>query len=485
MNKYILALDQGTTSSRAIVFNENGRPVVTSQLEYPQHYPQPGWVEHDPYDILNSTLDAAKSAIAKAEITASEIAAIGITNQRETTVLWDCDTGKPIYNAIVWQCRRTAAHCTMLKADGMTDFIRERTGLLPDPYFSATKIKWLLDNVPGARDMANKGKLMFGTPDSWLLYNLTGVHATDYTNASRTMLFNINTLDWDDELLKLFDIPRSVLPKVLPSSGLFGVTKAEIFGAPMPVTGIAGDQQAALYGQGCFTEGDVKNTYGTGCFMLMNTGKRPHFTSSGLLTTLACSGNGSVSYALEGSVFVAGAAIKWLRDELCIIGTAAETEELARSIDSNGGVYMVPAFTGLGAPWWDPDARGIICGLTRGAGRAHIVRAALESIAYQSDELMRLMCDASGIQLKCLKVDGGAANNDFLMQFQADISKVNVIRPSFAESTAFGAASLAALDCGIVFKPDTSCSRFAPSMDDHVRSTMLEGWSAAVKAALK
>jgi len=448
--QYIMSLDQGTTSSRCILFDKNGAAVSTAQKEYRQIYPQPSWVEHDPMEIWQSQLEVAQKALAQKGLTAADIAAIGITNQRETTILWDKRTGKPIYNAIVWQCRRTAEDCEELAKKGYTDLFREKTGLLLDAYFSATKIRWVLNHVEGARKLAEEGNLLFGTVDTWLIWNLTGgqVHATDYSNASRTMLFNIHTLQWDEEILDILDIPSSILPKVMPSSGVFGHTLPFHFGAPIPIAGAAGDQQSALFGQACFTPGSAKNTYGTGCFLLMHTGDAPVASKNGLLTTIAWRLDGKVTYALEGSVFVAGAAIQWLRDELKLIGSAPETEELAMSVPDTCGVYLVPAFVGLGAPYWDPYTRGILTGLTRGANRNHIARAALESMAYQTYDVLHAMEEDAGIPLAELRVDGGAAANNFLLQFQADITGVPVLRPKTLETTALGAAYLAGLAVG-------------------------------------
>ena len=418
MPKYLLALDQGTTSSRSIVFDLSGRIIASSQREFPQIFPHRGWVEHDPEDIWNTQLAVAREALSKAGADAADIYGIGITNQRETTVVWERATGKPICNAIVWQCRRTAEYCDYIKSGELCEDIRRRTGLLIDAYFSATKLKWILDNVEGARERARRGELCFGTVDSWLIFNLTGgkVHATDYSNASRTMLFNINTLEWDDELLRLFDIPRRMLPDVKPSSCIFGETAPELFGASIPVAGVAGDQQAALFGQCCFEDGSVKNTYGTGGFMLMNTGSRPVMSENGLLTTIAWGiGDSSVSYALEGSVFVCGAAVQWLRDGLGLISKASETETIARSVENSGCVWFIPAFVGLGAPYWDPYARGALLGLTRGTTRAHIVRAVLESMAYQTADVLELMEREAKVSMTSLKVDGGASANDLLL----------------------------------------------------------------------
>ena len=449
--EFILALDQGTTSSRAILFDRDGRAVASAQREFAQHYPRPGWVEHDANDIWTSQYEVACAAIAKAGIDANSIAAIGIANQRETTVVWDRMTGEPICKAIVWQCRRTAADCEALKARGLDALIRERTGLLLDAYFSGTKLAWILNHVPHARARAERGELAFGTIDSWLIWKLSGgrVHATDVSNASRTLLFNIHTLDWDERILAELDIPRALLPEVRPSSHYYGDSLPALFdGAAIPIAGDAGDQQAALFGQGCFVAGTAKNPYGTGAFMLMNTGRTPIHSEHGLLTTVAWGIDGAVNYALEGSVFIAGAAVQWLRDELGLIGSAAESEALAKSVADTQGVYVVPAFVGLGAPYWDMNARGTIVGLTRGSGRAHIVRATLEAIAFQIRDVLQAMQADAGIALRELRVDGGAAANDFLMQFQADLLGVPVLRPAQTESTALGAATLAGLAVG-------------------------------------
>lgn len=486
MKKYIMALDQGTTSSRCIIFDKNGKQISVAQIEYKQYYPKEGWVEHNPDDIIQSQLDAAKKSIEQAGVTADDIASIGITNQRETTIIWDRKTGKPVYNAIVWQCRRTADYCDKLKAAGLTETIRNKTGLLPDPYFSATKIMWILDNVDGVRERAERGELAFGTVDSYLIWKLTDgkVHATDYTNASRTMLFNINTLQWDDELLGIFNIPKSILPSVKNSSGFFGTTSC--FGSEIEITGVAGDQHAALFGQCCFEKGSGKNTYGTGCFLLMNTGDKPVASKSGLITTIAWTIDGKATYALEGSVFVAGAAIQWLRDEIGLIQTASQTEEISKSVDDTNGVYVVPAFTGLGAPYWNPYARGIITGLTRGSNKAHIVRATLESLAFQSYDVIRAMESDGGLETKMLRVDGGASANDFLMQFQADILGVSVERPEIIETTALGVAFLAGLACGFwenkekIMSINSSQTAFSPSIDYSKRGKLLEGWHKAV-----
>lgn len=491
--QYIMSLDQGTTSSRCILFDKAGNPVSMAQKEYRQIYPQPGWVEHDPMEIWQTQLEVAQRALTQKGLNASDIAAIGITNQRETTILWDKRTGKPIHNAIVWQCRRTAQMCERLKEQGYTDFFREKTGLLLDAYFSATKICWILDHVAGAREMAEEGNLLFGTVDTWLIWNLTGgqVHATDYSNASRTMLYNIHTLQWDTEILDLLKIPAAILPDVMPSSVRYGETLPFHFGAPIPITGAAGDQQSALFGQACFTPGSAKNTYGTGCFLLMNTGEQPVMSQNGLLTTIAWGLDGKVTYALEGSVFVAGAAIQWLRDELKLISSAPETEELALSVPDTCGVYLVPAFVGLGAPYWDSHARGILTGLTRGANRCHIARAALESMAYQTYDVLHAMEEDAKIPLAELRADGGAAANHFLLQFQADITGVPVLRPNTLETTALGAAYLAGLAVG--YWKDLSEIRrnwgvshaYSPKASKEDATILLEGWRKAIRQALQ
>ena len=491
MKKYILALDQGTTSSRGIVFDISmgGKLVSSCSKEFKQIFPADGWVEHDPFDILSSQLYAAKEAISRANISADEIAAIGITNQRETTIVWDKDSGRPIYNAIVWQCRRTAELCDKLKTDGSAEIIKKKTGLIPDPYFSGTKIKWILDNVPGARQDAVAGKLMFGTVDSWMIYNLTGgkIHATDYSNASRTMLYNINTLSWDDELLRMLDIPRGMMPEALPSCHVFGYTDKSIFGAEIPIAGAAGDQQAALFGQCCFETGDAKNTYGTGGFMLMNTGEKPVYSENGLLTTIAWGIDGKINYALEGSVFVCGAAIQWLRDGLRMFNYAYQSEEIASQVADSGGVYFVPAFVGLGAPYWDPYARGLIIGITRGTTQSHIVRAVLESMAYQTLDVLKVMEEECGAKMTSLKVDGGASANNLLMKFQSDILNLPIVRPSLVETTAYGAANMAALTVGLyssfdeIRKANKIDRTFDPSMSNEDRAEKLRLWHRAVK----
>ena len=448
MDKFVLALDQGTTSSRAIVFNKKGEIITTVQKEFEQYFPRPGWVEHDAEEIWLSQLEVTREAIKQAGLLPSQIVSIGITNQRETTVIWDRNTGKPVYNAIVWQCRRTSQMCKIIEETGVKNIIKDKTGLLLDAYFSGTKVKWLLDNVPGLKERAQKGEVCFGTIDSWLLYKLTGNHATEPSNASRTLLFNIRTGQWDEELLDIFGVPKAILPNVQPSSSLFGKTKKEFFGEEIAVSGMAGDQQAALFGQACFNIGDCKNTYGTGCFALLNTGKVPAFSKNNLITTVAWDLGDGMEYAMEGSVFIAGALIKWLRDQLGLVQTAAETESLANSVEDSGEVYVVPALVGLGAPYWDSEARGSILGITRGSSKAHIVRAALESIAYLSRDLIEALQEDSGKRIGSLKVDGGASMNGFLMQFQSDILGIPVIRPKMSETTALGAAYLSGLYSG-------------------------------------
>ncbi|KYH34838.1 glycerol kinase [Clostridium tepidiprofundi DSM 19306] len=489
MGKYIMALDQGTTSSRCILFNKKGEIVSVAQKEFKQIYPKAGWVEHDPMEIWSSQFSVAAEAVAKIHASANDIAGIGITNQRETTIVWDKTTGKPVYNAIVWQCRRTASMCDELRERGLAETIREKTGLILDAYFSGTKIKWILDNVDGAREKAEKGELLFGNVDSWLIWNLTKgkVHITDYTNASRTMLFNIHDLRWDDELLEALDIPKSMLPEVKPSSHIYGNTDKVLFGAEIPIAGIAGDQQAALFGQTCFAPGTAKNTYGTGCFMLMNTGEKPIMSKKGLLTTIAWGVDGKVEYALEGSVFIAGAAIQWLRDELRMIKNAAESEKYATAVEDTNGVYMVPAFVGLGAPYWDQYARGTIVGLTRGAKKEHLIRATLESLAFQTYDVLKAMQEDSGIELKKLKVDGGACANNFLMQFQSDVLGVQVDRPKVIETTALGAAYLAGLAVGYwkdkeeIEKNWEIDKSFESQIDSDKREELLNGWHKAIE----
>ncbi len=489
---YVLALDQGTTSSRAILFDRESRIVGVAQQEFTQYYPQPGWVEHDAKEIWQSILAVAREVLRETGIPPEAIAAIGITNQRETTVVWDKMTGEPVYNAIVWQCRRTTANVEELKAKGWEEKIRAKTGLILDAYFSGTKLKWLLDQVEGAREKAADGKLLFGTIDSWLVWNLTGgrIHATDFTNASRTLLYNIHTFEWDQEILSELDIPTDLLPQVMPSSGVWGACEAELLGAEIPIAGVAGDQQAALFGQGCFEPGMAKNTYGTGCFMLMNTGEKAVVSQNGLLTTIAWGMDGKVEYALEGSVFIAGAAIQWLRDGLGLIGTAAETEAWASQAEDTGGVYLVPAFVGLGAPYWDMRARGAVFGLTRGTGKAELIRAALESLAYQTKDVLTAMEVDSGLTLQTLRVDGGAVANNFLMQFQADILGAQVDRPQTIETTALGAAYLAGLAVGF-WKDREELNarwllerRFTPSMPKGMRDQLYKGWQKAVERTL-
>lgn len=491
--KYILAFDQGTTSSRAIIFNHNGEIVKIAQKEFNQYYPKPGWVEHDPMEIWGSQSGVAREVLETAGIRPEEIAAIGITNQRETTVIWDKNTGKPIYNAIVWQCRRTSEICEELKKRGLEDYIRDNTGLVIDAYFSATKIKWILDNVEGAREKAEKGELLFGNIDTWLIWNLTRgkVHVTDYTNASRTMLFNLKNLEWDENLLKELNIPKSMLPTVMPSSHIYGYTDPNIFGGlRIPISGIAGDQQAALFGQACFKPGMAKNTYGTGCFLLMNTGEEMVKSKNGLITTIAWGIDGKVNYALEGSIFVAGAVVQWLRDELKIIHEANDSEYFAKKVEDSNGVYLVPAFTGLGAPYWDMEARGVMVGLTRGANKNHIIRAALESIAYQTRDVLEVMEEDSDIKLKELRVDGGASANNFLMQFQSDILGVPIKRPNIIETTSLGAAYLAGLAVGFwsckeeIWEKWNVNMSFEPHMNLGKREKFYQGWKEAVKKAL-
>ena len=489
--KYIMSLDQGTTSSRCILFDRTGSPLASAQREFRQIFPQPGWVEHDPMEIWRTTLEVAKNAMEKLGAQAEDIAAIGITNQRETTVLWDKKTGEPVCNAIVWQCRRTAGIIDDLVAGGYGEIIRKKTGLVPDAYFSGSKIRWILDHIPGARQRAEAGELLFGTVDTWLIWNLTGgeVHATDYTNASRTMLFNIHTLHWDPELLELLQVPRSILPEVKPSSCLFGTTEFSLLGGQIPITGAAGDQQCAMFGQCCFRPGQLKNTYGTGCFLLMNTGDTPVDSKNGLVTTVAAGLPGKVQYALEGSIFVAGAAIQWLRDQLDVLTSAKESAQYAQSVEDTAGAYVVPAFSGLGAPHWDQHARGCIVGLTRSFCRAHLVRATLESLAYQTRDICRAMEQDSGIPITDLKVDGGACANDFLMQFQSDILNCRVHRPSCIETTALGAAYLAGLAVGYWesledIRDNWALDRaFAPDMPAEKREALLKGWDKAVQCA--
>lgn len=490
MARYILALDQGTTSSRAVLFDDQQNIIGISQKEFTQHYPKEGWVEHDPMEIYSSQYAVMMEVIAKSGVDIKEIKGIGITNQRETTILWDAKTGRPVYNAIVWQCRRTADIVDRLKQQGLSDYIRETTGLLPDAYFSATKICWILDRIPDGRERAKKGEILFGTVDSWLIWKLTGgkVHVTDYTNASRTMLYNINTLNWDKKLLEILDIPCQMLPQVKSSSEIYGYTTIQ--GESIPIAGIAGDQQAALFGQCCFEQGQAKNTYGTGCFLLMNTGEKPCFSENGLLTTIAIGIDGKVQYALEGSVFVGGAVIQWIRDEMRFITESKDAEYYAKKVDDTAGVYLVPAFTGLGAPHWDMYARGCIIGITRGTRREHIIRAAQESIAYQSYDLVRAMKKDTGVSIKELKVDGGASRDSFLMQFQADILDCEVRRPMIRETTALGAAYLAGLAVGIWKDKEEirslwNCDvTFASQMEEERRKKLLRGWHRAVERSM-
>lgn len=491
MAKYVMALDAGTTSNRCILFNEKGEICSMAQKEFTQYFPKPGWVEHDPGEIWSTQLAVARQAMNEIHASASDIAAIGITNQRETAIVWDKNTGKPVYNAIVWQCRRTSEYCDSLKEKGLTEMFQKKTGLVIDAYFSGTKVKWILDHVEGARERANRGELLFGTVETWLIWKLTkgAVHVTDYSNASRTMLFNINTLKWDDEILKELDIPKSMLPQAKPSSEIYGETDPSFFGGRIPIAGAAGDQQAALFGQTCFEKGEAKNTYGTGCFLLMNTGETLVFSKNGLVTTIAWGIDGTVHYALEGSVFVAGAAIQWLRDELRLIDSASDTEYLAQKVEDSNGCYVVPAFTGLGAPYWDQYARGTIVGLTRGVNKDHIIRATLESLAYQVNDVLEAMKADSGILLSALKVDGGASANNFLMQAQADVSQAPVHRPNCVETTAMGAAYLAGLAVGYwkdkedVKKNWTIDRIFQPQIAKETRQKMLSGWKKAVRYA--
>ncbi len=489
--KYILSIDQGTTSSRAVVFDKSCNIVAMAQQEFRQIYPQSGWVEHSPKDIIGSVMSVIAESLARANITAADVAAIGVTNQRETTIVWDKRTGEPVYNAIVWQCRRTAGLCDKLKEEGLAPMIYEKTGLVLDAYFSATKIKWILDNVAGARERAERGELAFGTVDTYVLWHLSKgeVFATDYTNAARTMLFNIHTLEWDGELLKLFGIPRAMLPEVKPSGSLYGYADGRLLGAKIPLCGAVGDQQSALFGQLCVNKGDMKNTYGTGCFLLMNAGDSAVKSSNGLVTTLGAVAGGKPPYVLEGSVFVGGAVVQWLRDEMRLIYTAVDSEQEALKAPSTGGVYVVPAFTGLGAPYWDADARGTICGITRGTKREHIVRAALESIAYQVNDVAEAMKKDLNAEITALKVDGGASQNDFLMGFQADILGCEVVRSKVVETTAAGAAYLAGLTCGYwgglseIEKNLGEGKRFLPAMSGGERRALIEGWRKAVRQA--
>lgn len=491
MSKYIMSLDLGTTSCRCILFDKMGRICSIAQKEFTQYYPKAGWVEHDAEEIWATQMGLMFEAMGKLDVTMADIAGIGITNQRETTVVWDKHTGRPVHKAIVWQCRRTAEYCDSLKEQGLVDMFRSKTGLVLDAYFSGTKLKWILDNVSDARKRAEEGQLLFGTIDSWIIWKLTGgkVHITDYSNASRTLLFNIHTLAWDEEIMRILDIPRQMLPEVKPSSCVYGHTDSKIFGEEVPIAGAGGDQQCALFGQTCFEPGEAKNTYGTGGFMLMNTGDKPVASKNGLVTTIAWGVGGKVEYALEGSIFVAGAALQWLRDEMGLIKDAAESEECANAVPDTNGCYMVPAFVGLGAPYWDQYARGVIAGLTRGVNRNHIVRAALESMAYQVTDVLRAMEEDSGIKLSALRVDGGACVNNFLAQFQADIMNTAVLRPMCIETTAMGAAYLAGLAVG--YWPDKATIKknhiiareFVPNMADLKRQMLLEGWHKAVQAA--
>ena len=488
--QYIMALDQGTTSSRTIIYDKNSNIISSAQQEFTQHFPHEGWVEHDAMEIWSTQMATAQQALLSANLSYRDIAAIGITNQRETTVVWDKETGEPICNAIVWQCRRTAAYADRLRADGYEDMIRAKTGLIVDAYFSGTKIRWILDNIPGARERAERGELLFGTIETWLIWKMTGgkAHVTDYSNAARTMLFNIHTLEWDEEILKLLDIPRSMLPKPQPCSCHYGVTIPELFGGGIPITGAAGDQQAALFGECCFKDGEVKSTYGTGNFLLLNTGSKAVTSENGLLTTIAWGLDGKVTYALEGSVFVCGAAIQWLRDELKFMTCAPDSEAIAASVSDTEGVYVVPAFVGLGAPYWDSEARGAIFGITRGTSYAHMVRATLESLAFQNEDLLSAMSKDLGYEIETLKVDGGAAMNDLLMQMQADISRVTITRAKSIESTSLGAAYLAGLAVGYFESLDDiiACKSidrtFIPSMDEGERNARLNGWHRAVRA---
>ena len=491
MAKYVMALDSGTTSNRCILFNEKGEMCSIAQKEFRQIFPKPGWVEHDANEIWSTQLGVAVEAMQKIGVAAEDIAAIGITNQRETAIVWDKNTGEPVYNAIVWQCRRTSEYCDSLKEKGLTDIFRQKTGLVIDAYFSGTKIKWILDNVPGARERAENGDLLFGTVETWLIWKMTkgAVHVTDYSNASRTMLYNITELKWDEEILKELNIPASMLPEVKPSSCVYGMSDPSFFGAPIPVSGAAGDQQAALFGQTCFAPGEAKNTYGTGCFLLMNTGETPVFSSNGLVTTIAWGIDGTVNYALEGSIFVAGAAVQWLRDEMHLIDSAEDSEYMASKVKDTNGCYVVPAFTGLGAPHWDQYARGTIVGITRGVNKCHIIRATLESLAYQTNDVLQAMRADSGMEMNSLKVDGGASANNFLMQAQADIIGAPVNKPSCVETTAMGAAYLAGLAVGYweskeEVKRNFSIARtFEPTICEEERAKKVKGWNKAVKYA--
>lgn len=491
MEEYIMALDAGTTSNRAIIFNKRGTIISVAQKEFTQIFPQPGWVEHNANEIWSSMLGVAVEAMTKAGATYHDIKGIGITNQRETTIVWDKNTGEPVYNAIVWQCRRTSKYADQLKAEGLGEFFRNKTGLVIDAYFSATKLKWILDNVEGAREKAERGELLFGTVDTWLVWKLTRgkVHVTDYSNASRTMMYNINNLCWDEEILDMFKIPKCMLPEVLPSSYVYGMADRHLFGGEIPIAGIAGDQQAALFGQTCFSAGDAKNTYGTGCFLLMNTGHTPVFSKNGLVTTIAWGIDGKIYYALEGSIFIAGASIQWLRDEMRLIDSAEDSEYMAKKVKDTNGCYVVPAFTGLGAPYWNQYARGTIVGITRGVNKYHIIRATLESIAFSANDVLRAMEADSGIVLSRLKVDGGASANNFLMQTQADIINATVVRPECVETTALGAAYLAGLATGYwenrqEIMVNAGIDRiFNPELTDEDRERKIKGWKKAVNKA--
>lgn len=492
MKTYIMALDQGTTSCRCILYDRKGQVVSVAQKEFSQIYPKPGWVEHDAMEIWSTQMGVAQEALLKINCTYKNVEAIGITNQRETTVVWDRITGEPIYNAIVWQCRRTAEYCDTLKDKGLTEVFRKKTGLLIDAYFSGTKLRWILENVEGAREKAEEGRLLFGTIETWLIWKMTGgkVHVTDYTNASRTMMFNINTLEWDDEILQELNIPKNMLPTPRPCSEVYGVTEPSIFGAPVRISGAAGDQQAALFGQTCFKTGEAKNTYGTGCFLLLNTGEKPVYSENGLLTTIAWGLDGKVNYALEGSIFVCGAAIQWLRDEIEILEHSPQSEAMAMQVPDSNGVFVVPAFVGLGAPYWDPYARGAVMGLTRGANKYHLVRATLESLAYQTRDLIEVMVKDTGEELVALKVDGGACANNFLMQFQSDVLDKKVLRPVCIETTSLGAAYLAGLAVGYWNSTDDILENwqidrtFEPDMEDEKRKELLGGWKKAVNCTL-
>lgn len=491
MAKYVMALDAGTTSNRCILFNKKGKIISSAQKEFTQYFPKPGWVEQDANEIWSNQLGVAVEAMQKVGAVAEDIAAIGITNQRETAIVWDKNTGEPVYSAIVWQCRRTSEYCDKLKEKGLTEVFRKKTGLMIDAYFSGTKVKWILDNVEGVRKRAEKGELLFGTVETWLIWKMTKgtVHVTDYSNASRTLLYNINTLEWDKEILEELDIPRCILPEVKPSSCVYGMTDGSFFGGEIPIAGAAGDQQSALFGQTCFEKGDVKNTYGTGCFLLMNTGEKPVFSQNGLVTTIAWGLDGKVNYALEGSVFVAGAVIQWLRDELRLIDSAEDSEYMAKKVKDTNGCYVVPAFTGLGAPYWDQYARGTIVGLTRGVNKCHIIRASLESLAYQVHDVIEAMKADSGIELNFLKVDGGASSNNFLMQTQADMIQIPVKRPICVETTAMGAAYLAGLAVGYWNNKEEIIENwntdyiFYPEITKEERDKKAKGWKKAVKCA--